>query len=456
MSLALSAKNKLGLVTGKFKVPSKSSSYFAHWQRYNDMIITWLLNSVVPEIRSSLVNISLASDFWDDINMRFSQSNGPRIFELKKALSSLAQENLTISGYYTKFKMFWDDLLQASSIPKCVCVYLCKAKKQQEQSEEVMKVTQFLMGLNEVYTNIRGQILMMNHIPPLTTKTDVKRPDGRRFNLECTYCHGKNHTKDRCFHLFGFPPRNKQNVAPTKANHQENKFVAQITASSTVPTSTDKVESSVGPENSAGNCLSDIQYQQLLNFLNQSQLSQTNSEPPQSRTLSHSCSYLTSVCLVNCHASRDWIIDSGATNHITCCHDLLSDLLAFDIDICLPNGEFTKVKLKGTIVLTSELTLYDVLLVPSFQFNLISVSKLTSSVPCALQFLSHLCVIQDCTMKKTLVIGKLQGSLYKLLLPTSSQFTSLFPQVSAHCNVVHSKTSKLWHSRLGHIPFPVM
>ncbi|XP_074347144.1 uncharacterized protein LOC141685973 [Apium graveolens] len=435
MSLALSAKNKLGFVTRKCKVPSESSSYFAHWQRCNDMIITWLLNSVVPEIRSSLVYIALASDVWDDINMRFSQSNGPRVFELKKALSSLAQENLTISGYYTKFKMLWDDLLQASSIPKCVCVCLCKAKKQQEQSEEVMKVTQFLMGLNEVYTNIRGQLLMMNHIPPLTTvlsllqqeerkrnyvtlsnttvesaalmskarfprsdfkKTDVKRPDGRRFNLECTYCHGKNHTKDRCFHLIGFPPRNKQNVAPAKANHQENNFVAQIAASSTVPTSTDKVESSAGPENSVVNCLSDIQYQQLLNLLNQSQLSQTNFEPPQ----------------------------SGATDHITCCHDLLSDLLACDIDICLPNGEFTEVKLKGTIVLTSELTLYVVLL--------------------------------DCTMKKTLGIGKLQGSLFKLLLPTSSQFTSLFPQVSAHCNAAHLDTSKLWHSRLGHIHFPVM
>lgn len=468
MSLALSAKNKLGFVTGKFKVPSESSSYFAHWQRCNDMIITWLLNSIVPEIRSSLVYITLASDVWDDINMRFSQSNGPRIFELKKALSSLAQENLTISGYYTKFKMLWDDLLQASSIPKCVCVCLCKAKKQQEQADEVMKVTQFLMGLNEIYTNIRGQLLMMNPIPPLTTvlsllqqeerqrnyvslsntavesaalmsktrfprsdfkKTDVKRPDNRRFNLECTYCHGKNNTKDRCFHLIGFPPKTKPNINSAKAN--ENKFVAQVAASSTVPNTNDKAESSAGSENSTGNCLSDVQYQQLLNLLNQSQLSQVNSESPQSGTVSHSCSYLTSVCLVNCHASRDWILDSGATDHITCCHDILTDLSSCDIDICLPNGEYTKVKLKGTIVLTSEITLYDVLLVPNFQFNLISVSKLTSSVPCTLQFLSHLCVVQDCTMKKTLGIGKLQDSLYKLLLPTSSNSSSLFTQVSA-------------------------
>ncbi|XP_074373755.1 uncharacterized protein LOC141714118 [Apium graveolens] len=339
MSLALSAKNKLGFVTGKFKVPSESSSYFTHWQRCNDMIITWLLNSVVPEIRSSLVYIALASDVWDDINMRFSQGNGPRIFELKRALSSLAQENLTVSGYYTKFKMFWDDLLQASSIPKCVCVCLCKAKKQHEESEEVIKVTQFLMGLNEVYTNIRGQLLIMNPIPPLTTVLSLLQQEECQRN----YVALSNTTVESAALMSKarFP---RSDFKKTDVKKEENNFVAQIAASSTVPTSTDKVESSAGPENSAGNCLSDIQYQQLLNLLNQSQLSQTNSEPPQS----------------------------------------------------------------------------------------------------------------DCTMKKMLGIGKLQGSLYKLLLPTSSQFTPLFPQVSAHCNAAHSDTSKLWHSRLGHIPFPVM
>ncbi|XP_074380961.1 uncharacterized protein LOC141721771 [Apium graveolens] len=168
MSLALSAKNKLGFVTGKFKIPAESLKYFAHCKRCNDMIITWLLNSIIPEIRSIWVYISLASDVWEDIHVRFSLSNGPRIYELKKALSSLTQYTLSISGYYTKFKMLWDDLLQASTIPKCTCICTCKAKHQQEQADEIMKVTQFLMGLNEAYTNIRGQLLMLTPMPSLT------------------------------------------------------------------------------------------------------------------------------------------------------------------------------------------------------------------------------------------------------------------------------------------------
>ena len=83
MALALSAKNKLGFITGKYKIPNESSPYFDHWQRCDDMVITWILNSVVPEIRSSLVYTPLVVDVWNDVQMRFTQSNGPRIFELK-------------------------------------------------------------------------------------------------------------------------------------------------------------------------------------------------------------------------------------------------------------------------------------------------------------------------------------------------------------------------------------
>ena len=87
MSLALSAKNKLGIVTGKFRIPGIDSPYFDSWQRCNDMIITWLLNSIMPEIRSSLVYVNIASDIWKDLNVRFTQHNGPRLFEIKKELS---------------------------------------------------------------------------------------------------------------------------------------------------------------------------------------------------------------------------------------------------------------------------------------------------------------------------------------------------------------------------------
>lgn len=143
--------------------------------------------------------------------------------------------------------MFWDDLVNVKNEPKCICVCSCKANSQTEYFDEMMKVTDFLMGLNELYTNIRGQLLMMNSIPKMTQvlsllqqeerqrshinlaqpsiesavlmnqtgnfrnfKKDFKKPEVRRNNLLCSHCNGTNHTRERCFHIIGFPPRKNQ------------------------------------------------------------------------------------------------------------------------------------------------------------------------------------------------------------------------------------------------------
>lgn len=46
----------------------------------------------------------------------------------------------------------------------------------------MMKVTQFLMGLNEVYTNIRGQLLMMTPMPLLTSVLSLLQKEERQRN----------------------------------------------------------------------------------------------------------------------------------------------------------------------------------------------------------------------------------------------------------------------------------
>ncbi|KAL8128075.1 hypothetical protein AgCh_014866 [Apium graveolens] len=364
-----------------------------------------------------------------------------------------------------------------------------------------MKVTQFLMGLNDVYTNIRGQLLMMNPIPSLSSvlslvqeeerqhnyvhlaqptieyatllntndykkKDQFKKPGFKHNNLECTYCHGKNHTRECCYHLIGFPQKSKNTLASgfSKNSQLENKVIAQVATSSQAPIRSVSGSDQMDTINQGGEsvvpALSASQYQQLISILNQNQVSQSSNEPPQS-SITHLCSYMTSICFTNCHSSNDWIVASGTTDHITCSHELLSDIVPCDVNICLPNGTHTKVYLKGTLRLSSEIVLYDVLLVPYFYFNLISVSKLTSNLKCVFQFLSNLCVIQDCKQKRILGIGKLNGKLYKLFLPVSSQISStLFPvnnrDLLSVCNTVNSpdvNSSILWHSRLGNLSF---
>jgi hypothetical protein len=58
---------------------------------------------------------------WEDIIKRFSQSNGPRIFQLQKAIAALSQNNQSISSYYTALKGLWDELNNYRPLPLCSC-----------------------------------------------------------------------------------------------------------------------------------------------------------------------------------------------------------------------------------------------------------------------------------------------------------------------------------------------
>ncbi|XP_074363897.1 uncharacterized protein LOC141704569 [Apium graveolens] len=52
----------------------------------------------------------------------------------------------------------------------------------------------------------------------------------KKGNMECTHCHGTNHTRDRCFHLIGFPPRNKPNINKFSrfSNVSGSKMISQL------------------------------------------------------------------------------------------------------------------------------------------------------------------------------------------------------------------------------------
>lgn len=53
--ISLSAKNKLGFITGGYRSPDPNSPLLNQWQRCNDMVIAWLLNSLSREISESVI-----------------------------------------------------------------------------------------------------------------------------------------------------------------------------------------------------------------------------------------------------------------------------------------------------------------------------------------------------------------------------------------------------------------
>ena len=92
--------------------------------------------------------------------------------------------------------------------------------------------------------------------------------------------------------------------------------------------------------------------------------------------------------------SYNWILDSGATDHMVhSIHFFTSITSSVQISIRLPNGDMVKVTHIGTVKVSATLTLEHVLCIPSFSFNLISISKLTQNTSCCCVFLSHYCFL---------------------------------------------------------------
>ena len=81
------------------------------------IVLGWIINSVSPNIGSSIIYIDNAKVIWLDLRHRFSQKSGPRIFELQKESAYLVQDQFFVEAYYTKFKALVDELANYQSVP---------------------------------------------------------------------------------------------------------------------------------------------------------------------------------------------------------------------------------------------------------------------------------------------------------------------------------------------------
>ncbi|XP_059302221.1 uncharacterized protein LOC132054188 [Lycium ferocissimum] len=166
--LALSAKNKLGFITGPQAIqPYSNSANWQSWSRCNDMVTAWLLNSLTKEVADSVMYSSTAKELWMSLEHRFGQTNGAKFFHLKKELSRLTQGNNNIDGYFTKLKKLWDELDSLNFTTKCTCACVCEVKHKLEKSMQDERLMEFLMGLNDTYAQARGNILMINPLPDI-------------------------------------------------------------------------------------------------------------------------------------------------------------------------------------------------------------------------------------------------------------------------------------------------
>ncbi|RVW59219.1 hypothetical protein CK203_111093 [Vitis vinifera] len=147
-----------------------------------------------------------------------------------------------------------------------------------------------------------------------------------------------------------------------------------------------------------------------------------------------------SAYLTHTSSLGPWILDSGASDHLSGNKDLFSSITTTSAlpTVTLANGSQTVAKGIGLALPLPSLPLTSVLYTPECPFNLISISKITRTLNFSITFSDKFVTLQDRSTGKTIGIGRESQGLYHLTSDSSP----------AVC--ISTDAPLLIHNRLGH------
>jgi len=111
-----------------------------------------------------IIWMDIAADILKDLKTRFGQGDLLCISDLQLEAYSLCQGELTMTEYFTKLQVLWNELENFRPDPICSCPTRCSCKVssiivQQKQEDQAM---QFLCGLNTQYANVKSMCFSWN------------------------------------------------------------------------------------------------------------------------------------------------------------------------------------------------------------------------------------------------------------------------------------------------------
>ncbi|KAJ0887750.1 putative RNA-directed DNA polymerase [Helianthus annuus] len=271
MRLALEAKNKYGFIDGKCIKPKDDQVLANQWERCNSVVITWLLNSISEELFLGQVFSKLASEVWTDLKESFDKVDGSVVYDLYKRINGISQNGSTVAEYYNRLTTMWKQFDAMVQLPTCSC----QAAKDYNDFSTLIKLMQFLMGLDDIYQPVRTNLLTREPFPSVkvafsivsreeshrlasngskgqnvsfVTKSNQsfdsrkKNTRGPNPNLKCSHCNMLGHTVDRCYEVIGYPPgfRKRSGGQSYRSNVSNNN---------------NKSNSTVGSSNSVGTAM---------------------------------------------------------------------------------------------------------------------------------------------------------------------------------------------------------
>ncbi|GJY58949.1 retrovirus-related pol polyprotein from transposon TNT 1-94 [Tanacetum coccineum] len=346
------------------------------WDTCNNMVICWIMGSVSESIARSIMFVGTASKIWQQLEKRFSLSDGSRKYILNKDTYEITQSGSSI-----------------------------------EESQRL---------LFKSSAGIESTALLSKGI--------VKE--------KCFICGFKWHPPDKCWEKVGYPPwhakfKGSQQVRQTRQVQTQGRNQQYASRTSAHMSSYSGSEEEIDHQFVAGTTCLSSQIDKL-------------------------------------EVLDNWIYDSGASDHMTPVHDSIFDPYQLKIkpQIRLPNGDMSVISHVGKVKLNNGIVLKDVLVVSSFKFSLLSVSKLTEDSKNVVSFYPKFCVVQDLTTRKVTGLGSMKEGLYHLVNVTHDKIDYVVSKLVQDSmqkfslsalgnlkfdNKVPRDSYGFWHHRLGHV-----
>ncbi|XP_071708189.1 uncharacterized protein [Rutidosis leptorrhynchoides] len=447
----------------------------------------------IDELYSGSIYSVDAATVWKDLKDTYNKIDGFVIFNLYQNINTVKQGNSTLAEYYHKLSFLWVQYEAMIKLTKCTC----DAAQTNQTHNNMLRLMQFLMGLNDSYMAVRSNLLLRDPLPDVKTAYSVisreethrsvingesSKPQNSVFlsqsdtnstvvnysntnrnnnfnrgnagtntfnrnvysNLKCTKCNRVGHTIDRCFEVVVYPSNWKRKPFVNKFNNN-NKSV----------TNNNAVSSSSDVSGSSNMNLTNDQMMRLLSLINEKNHVNEIANDNMAGTVFNGSKkfnenfgtfFNANGCLKN-NKSKSWIVDSGANQHMTDSIQGLTnvfDVTHLNLTVGHPNGTKALIRKIGDLNLTKNIVLHNVLVIPEYCVSLLSVYKLSKDNDLFVGFDKSKCYIQD--LKLGTIVGT--GDMYDGLC--------VFDVSNSVCmNVCLSEnksyiSKQLWHYRLGH------
>ena len=451
VKMVLEGRQKFSFLTGEIPRPLPGDPHERYWKAEDSILRSILINSMEPQIGKPLLFAATAKDIWDTAQTLYSKrQNASRLYTLRKQVHECKQGTMDVTSFFNKLSLIWQEM--------DLCRELVWRDPtdgvQYSRIEENDRIYDFLAGLNPKFDVVRGRILGQRPIPSLmevcseirleedrtsamnisaTPTIDSAAFSARSSNSSsdkhngkpipvCEHCKKQWHTKEQCWKLHGRPPGSKKRPS----NDKQNTGRAYVSESAEPPQQSDPHK-------------------------NQTDLSLATLGAIVQSGIPHSFG------LVSIDGKNPWILDSGATDHLTGSSEHFVSYIpcAGNETIRIADGSLAPVAGKGKISPCAGLSLHNVLHVPKLSYNLLSISKITHELNCKAIFLPDSVSFQDLSSGRMIGTARHSRGLYLLdddtsssSIPRTSLLSSYFTTSEQDC--------MLWHFRLGHPNFQYM